>query len=140
MKTIKTFKTIKYLLLGFCMLSLGCYDDDTLSSKPGEPIAGVSNLTHNVNGNELTLSWDLPSSYPEGIITPVGVQIVVSVDGQREGGAILLQNDPLNFIYTNYDPGREYRFTLKVVAMMEIKESEPYVSPVWFSEGTTLSL
>ncbi|MFD2101243.1 DUF4945 domain-containing protein [Flagellimonas iocasae] len=135
MKTI-----IKYSLLAVCILFAACYNDDVIASKPGEPIDGIDNLQHNINGNEVSFTWDLPTSYPEGIITPVSVQIVLTVDGVREGGAIILPDNPSNFTYNTYDSNKEYRFTLKVVADRDVQEDEPYVSTVWYSEGTTLEI
>ena len=131
---------LKYLFLALCTLLGSCYDDDVLSSKPGEPIEGISNLAHTISGDQVILTWDLPSQYPEGIITPVSVHIALSVDGQRVGGTIVLPNDPVTYTQAGYDPAREYRMTLKVVAMKNVENEPDHISDTWISKGTTLSI
>ncbi|WP_067034119.1 DUF4945 domain-containing protein [Allomuricauda sp. CP2A] len=122
--------SIKFSLLAVCILLAACYNDNIIAFKPGEPI----------NGNEISFTWGLPTSYPEGMIRPVLVQIVVAVDGIQEGGTIILPDNPSSFTNTVYDSDKAYRFILKVVANMDVQEAEPYVSDIWYSEGTTIGI
>lgn len=131
-------KALIFLMLVTSISITGCYDDDILTSKGGEPIEMVTNLDASVSGNNATLSWNLPASYPEGIITPVSVQIVVTIDGSREGGAIVLDDNPTSYVYSNYDSSKEYRFTVKVMAMKETMED--YESDTFYSSGNTITL
>lgn len=131
-------KYVFYILMLSSVLAAGCYDDDVITSKPGEPIDPVSNLAADTMEGQLVLTWDLPAAYPENVIEPVSVQIHISIDGRKEGGAITLENDPVSFTYSPYDPAKEYKFTVKVVAGMET--SEDYQSDLFYSPGNTIEL
>lgn len=119
-------------------LVLGCYDDDISYDKPGEPIPPVTGLSANPAGEEVELSWKLPTSFPNDVIQPVAVQITVSVDGRVEGGAIVVEDNPSNFIFAPYDSSKTYRFTVKV--MTDIETTEPYESDLRYSLGETVEL
>lgn len=118
-------------------LFLGCYDDDISYDKPGEPIDPVANLTATPQGEEVVISWTLPSSYPNDVIQPVSVQINVSIDGRREGGNIVLEGNPTSFTHP-YDANRSYRFTVKVLT--HIETSEPHESDLRLSLGQTVEI
>lgn len=122
----------------FCFfLCSGCYEDDIVSSKPGREIDPVNNLNYNKSGEDVILTWELPSDYPDDINEPVSVQINVSVNGAKEGGAIVLENNPHSYTYSNYNSSESYRFTVKVMANM--KKSDPYISDLWYSKGKTIN-
>ncbi|MBC9795720.1 DUF4945 domain-containing protein [Sinomicrobium weinanense] len=131
-------KYVFYIFIWSLLLCSGCYDDDIITSKPGEPIDPVSNLAANAEGDQVNLSWDLPSAYPENVIEPVSVLIHVSVDGRREGGSITLEDNAVSYTYSPYDPAKTYRFTVKVMAHAE--PSEDYQSGLFYSPGSTIEL
>lgn len=130
----------KYMLIISILsmgLLLGCYDDDISYNKPGEPIDPVSNLTATPGADQVVLSWNLPSSYPNDVIQPVSVQINVTIDGRREGGNIVLEGNPTSFTHP-YDASRSYRFTVKVLT--HIETTEPHESDLRLSLGETVEI
>ena len=130
----------KYLFF-ISVLSLGlllsCYDDDISYDKPGEPIDPVSDLSATPQGDQVLLSWSLPSGYPSDVIQPVSVQINVSIDGRREGGNIVLDGNPTSWSYP-YDSARTYRFTVKVLT--HIETTQPHESDLRLSPGETVEI
>ncbi|WP_137404444.1 DUF4945 domain-containing protein [Echinicola rosea] len=126
-------KLIYLLMMGiFC---LGCQDDDILMSKPGEPVDPVSNLEYTLEEQEVTLAWDLPSSYPADVVQPVMVHISISINGQNAGTQVL-DNDPVSFAYP-YDPENTYKFIVKVLA--DIETSDEFESDIRYSLGNTVN-
>lgn len=124
---------ISFLCILFCS---GCYDEEIIVSKPGEAIDPVSNLEYTVSVDSVVLTWDMPSTYPEGVIEPVFVHIKVSEDGKHVATPVL-ENAPESFTYP-YDPSKEYRFTVKVMA--NVNTSEPHESDLRYSLGRTVNL
>lgn len=131
-------KYLFYISILSVFLLGGCYGDEISYYKPGEPISPVTNLTANPSGEEVVLNWSLPTSYPGDVIQPVSVQITVHIDGRREGGAIVLEDNPSSFSFMPYDPAKEYRFTVKV--MTHIETDEEFESDLRYSLGETVSL
>ncbi|MBK5191743.1 MAG: DUF4945 domain-containing protein [Flavobacteriaceae bacterium] len=133
---------MKKYLLYFSVLCLvfstSCYKDEVIDSKPGESLDPVTNLQAQVSENDVLLSWDLPSTYPSSIIQPVSVQIEVSINGKKEGGVMVIADNPESYIFSTYDPENEYRFTVKVMA--NIETTEPHVSDLLYSLGETVGL
>lgn len=125
---------ISFLSILFCS---GCYDEEIIASKPGEAIDPVTNLEYSISDANVHLTWDMPSTYPEGVIQPVFVQIKVSEDG-RHIATEVLENAPESYTFTSYDPSKEYRFTVKVMA--NIDTSEPHESDLRYSLGQTVAL
>lgn len=133
-------KSIFYISILSMMFCFGCYEEELITSKPGGEIIGpVTNLDYSIVEEGVHLTWDLPSSYPEDVIEPVNVEINVSVDGIEEGGAITLVEAPTSYTFTEYDPSKKYRFTVKIFANVDIT-GEPYASGLTYSLGKTLEL
>ncbi len=129
-------KNILYSFLFSIFFLSGCYNDDYIESKPGASLEAVSNLNYEISGDEVILTWDLPQSYPEGVIEPVSVQISTLVNGNREAGNITLSDNPESYTYIPYDSANEYRFTVKVMA--DYDATEPHVSDLLYSLGNTI--
>ncbi|GGF25499.1 hypothetical protein GCM10011339_11990 [Echinicola rosea] len=104
-------------------------------SKPGEPVDPVSNLEYTLEEQEVTLAWDLPSSYPADVVQPVMVHISISINGQNAGTQVL-DNDPVSFAYP-YDPENTYKFIVKVLA--DIETSDEFESDIRYSLGNTVN-
>jgi len=117
----------------------GCGEDGIVDSKPGEPIDPVTNLEYSVadSDGEVTLTWELPSSFPENIIQPVSIHVRVKTDGITASTQVL-ENAPESYIHSSYDSSKEYRFTVKV--MGSVDTSEPHISNLRYSPGKTVVL
>lgn len=124
---------ISILSLLFCA---GCQKEEILTSKPGEPIAPVTDLKYAITGSEATLTWKLPATISDDIIKPVSVMVKITVDGQN-GGTQVLDNNPERFTYAGYDPAKEYRVTVKVQGA--VNTQDPYRSKLRLSPGTTIA-
>lgn len=139
-------KIVFYISVCTLILFCGCYDDSPIESKPGEAIDPVTNLQASIRNaeedaeaeEEVVLSWDLPSDYPQDVIEPVSVHIQVRIDGRREGGDIVLDDAPETYTYSPYDESMDYRFTVKVLA--DVETSEPHESDLRYSLGETVEL
>lgn len=133
---------MKKLVLYISVLSLvlfsSCYDDDISYSKPGKAITPVSSLEANALNDSVSLTWDLPSNYPEAVVQPLSVIIYVSIDGIREGGGITLNDNPQSYIYKPYDSAKNYKFTVKVMA--SLMTTKAYESDLFYSSGSTIAL
>lgn len=121
-------------ILSMIFLS-ACSEDGIVDSKPGEPIEPVTNLEYSISGDEVTLTWKLPSNLPDDIVQPVSVHLRVKTDGVT-ADTYELENAPENYTYSSYDSSREYRFTVKV--MGSVDTSEPHISDLRYSPGKTV--
>lgn len=110
---------------------------EIIDSKPGESIAPVLNLDYSISGSNLTLTWELPSSYPSDIIQPVSVLVTITRNGQNAGAETIL-DAPKSFTYTTYDPQSTYKFIVKVIG--SVNTEDPNVSDLRYSSGVTLEL
>jgi hypothetical protein len=110
---------------------------EIIDSKPGQPINPISNLSHSISGSNLTLTWNLPSSYPEDIIQPISVMIRITRNGQNAGEQVL-QGAPVSFIYNSYDPESTYKFIVKVKGAVNTEDRN--FSNLRYSSGVTLEL
>jgi hypothetical protein len=122
------------ILSVFCCF--GCQKEEILTSKPGEPLAPVTDLAHAINGSEATLTWELPATYAADVITPVSVMVRITVNG-ASGGTQVLPNAPERFTYPNYDPAKSYRFTVKVQGAVDTQD--PARSKLRLSPGATIA-
>lgn len=130
-------KNVFYILILSILFCSGCYKDEIIDSKPGEAIDPVSNLEYSIADENVILTWDLPSTYPDDIVEPVSVQIRTSIDGQS-GGTVVLEEAPESYTFSSYDSSKEYRFTVKVIGAVDT--SDPYVSDLRYSLGQTVAL
>ncbi len=130
-------KYIVYLSMISLLYCTGCYKDEIIDAKPGEPIDPVTNLSYTIAGDQVNLTWELPADYPDDILQPVRVFIRIKADGQ-EIGTQLLENTASSYTYTPYDPARAYSFTVKL--MGQVDTTNPYVSNLRYSLGNTVSL
>jgi hypothetical protein len=125
-----------YILILSVLLYSGCYEDEIIDSKPGEAIDPVTDLEYAIAETHVNLRWEFPSAYPEDILQPVSVLVRITVDGQTEG-TVILEEAPVSYTYTAYDPSKTYRFTVKVVGAVET--SDPYASDLRYSLGKTVA-
>lgn len=130
-------KSIFYLSILLIIICSGCKKDEVIDSKPGESIGPVTNLNHSVSGNTVNLTWKLPATLPNDIITPVAVVIQVAIDGKIMS-TVTLDNAPASYTYSPYDSSKKYRFTVKVKG--NVNSTDPNVSKLRYSLGETLSL
>lgn len=128
---------IFYISIMCFTLFCSCDNEELITSKSGIHLDPVTNLEHSIAGKEAVLAWDLPSNIDEKIITPISVQIDISIDGKKEGGSVVLEDNPKSYNYSSYDPSKKYRFTVK--AMASVDTSDPNVSDLLYSLGNTIS-
>ncbi|WP_207434787.1 fibronectin type III domain-containing protein [Sabulibacter ruber] len=126
---------IFYLSILGLLLCYSCKDDDILTSKPGEPIAPVTNLKHTITDNNVTLTWDLPANYPSDIIQPISVLVIKWEDGRSLGSQVL--PDAPETVSFPYSTGKKYKYTVKVQGA--VNSEDPYVSKLRISPGQTIS-
>lgn len=140
-----------FIVLSLSFLFSAC-EYDIVDSKFGEPIETVSNLKFTVSGQQVTLTWDLPTSYPNDIIKPVSVFIrVTRIEKEKpseeyplyspsalNAGTFTVTNDPKSFIYSQYDPKFTYRFTVKVVGNVNVTSQN--FSDTRYSSGVVIEI
>ncbi len=140
-----------FIVLTSLFLFSAC-EYDIIDSKPGEPIDTVSNLKYTISGQQVTLTWDLPSSYPDDIIKPVSVFIrVTRISKEKESaeyplyshgalnaGTFTITDDPKSFIYNQYDPNYIYRFVVKIVGKVNV--ISPNFSDTRYSSGAVIEI
>lgn len=128
-------KNIFHLAICSILLLLsGCYDREVIDSKEGEPLDPVTNLAYTIDGENVNLSWTLPSSYPSDIITPVSVQIKVYRNNVLFS-TVTVPDDPLTYTYKPYSSTNVYRFVVKVTASVDT--TDPNKSKLRYSPGVT---
>ena len=110
---------------------------EIIDSKPGESVNPVTNLNYTVSGSDVTLTWDLPTFYPDDIIQPVSVFIKVIKDGQA-AGTFVVEDSPVTYTFTGYDETEVYRFTVKVQA--NVNTDDPNLSELRYSLGNTIEI
>ena len=125
-----------YLSILCFALCLACQDDEILLSKPGEAIQPVTNLAHSISGSDAMLTWNLPTDFPDDIIEPVSVQVRITIDG-KSGGDVIVENAPETYTFLNYEPSKDYKFTVKVRASVDT--DDPAVSNLRYSLGQTIA-
>ena len=129
-------KKIAFLIIiSSIFLFSACSEYEIIDSKPGESIDPVTNLNHSISGSQASITWDLPSSYPNDVIEPVSVYIIIKRNGQN-AGTRTLDNAPESFTYDGYDPSSTYKFTVKVKAAIQV-ESKNF-SNLRYSPGVTI--
>ncbi|MPM69999.1 hypothetical protein SDC9_116947 [bioreactor metagenome] len=140
-----------FIVLSLLFLFSAC-EYDIVDSKPGEPINTVSNLKHIISGQQITLTWDLPNSYPNDVIKPVSVFIRVTRTSKEKqsaeyplyspsalnAGTFTITNDPKSFIYDQYDPKYTYRFTVKIVGKVNVTSRN--FSDTRYSSGAVIEI
>jgi hypothetical protein len=130
-------KYIFYFSMVLIVLSSACKKYDIITSKPGEQISPVTNLSSSVSGNNIILNWKLPATLPGDIIKPVSVSVQISVDGQSKG-SVILENAPESYTYSPYDGSKSYKFTVKVVGKVDTDDKN--FSNLRYSLGETTVL
>jgi hypothetical protein len=152
MKIINSTNMKNCLIVFSFLFILSACGYEIIDSKPGDPINAISNLNYSISGSEITLTWDLPSSYPGDIIQPVSIFIRVTKQKKESpseeyplynpsalnAGTFTLDEAPERFIYNQYDPNYIYRFTVKVMAKVDVKS--PNVSDLRYSEGAIVEI
>ena len=128
-------KKIFYFIIVMFIVSSCTYE--IIDSKPGESVNPVTNLNYTVSGSDVTLTWDLPTSYPDDIIQPVSVFIKVTKDGQA-AGTFVVEDSPVTYTFTGYDEAEVYRFTVKVQA--NVNTDDPNLSELRYSSGNTIEI
>ena len=118
-----------------CCITLsitGCYDRDIIETKPGNTIDPVTNLNYTIDGNNVILTWNLPTQYPDDIILPVSVLIRVYVDDVLKSSPNLT-DAPITYTYSSYDVTKSFIFVVKVVG--DVDTDDPNVSSTRYSPG-----
>lgn len=143
---------IKTLLILSLLFEISSCGYDVLDSKPGDPINTVSNLNYTISGSQVTLTWDLPTSYPNDVIQPVSIFIRVT-KGSKDNisneyplynpnalnaGTFTIDDAPTSFVYDQYDPNFTYRFTVKVMARINVESVN--FSNLRYSPGITIEI
>ncbi len=126
---------IAFLILIYSVFMFSACEYEIIDSKPGESISPVTNLSYSVSGDEVMLTWDLPSSYPDDIAQPVSVMVRITRDGNN-AGTVVLDEAPESYTYDSYDPSQTFKFIVKVRG--EVDTDDPNVSDVRYSLGTTV--
>lgn len=144
---------IKFLITYFLLLIVfSACEYEIIDSKLGESVDTVSNLDYSISEGDITLTWDLPSSYPNDIIQPVSIFIrVTKRDKERpseeyplyspatlNAGTFTIDGNPTSFTYTQYDPRYSYRFTIKVMAKVDV--NSPNFSDLRYSKGVIIEI
>jgi hypothetical protein len=124
---------ISILSLLFCA---GCQKEEILTSKPGDLVAPVTDLKVAVAGDQVELTWKLPTAYPADLVKPVSVLVKITKDGQNAGTQVL-DNNPERFTYSGYDASKSYRITVKVQGA--VNTTDPGRSKLRISPGTTVA-
>lgn len=130
-------KKVFYMAILCILIFSGCKDYEIIDSKPGAPIDAVTNLASTISGNNVTLSWTLPTSYPNDILQPVSVMVAININGQLVETKEVL-NTPISFTYSSYDLSKKYRFTVKVKGNVDTKDLT--FSNLRYSLGQTVVL
>ena len=125
---------ILYISFLCLLLCVSCKEEEILTSKPGESIAPVSNLKHVISGNTVTLTWELPATFPADIVQPVAVLVIRTEDG-RAGTQVLA--DAPESLTQAYDPAKKYKYTVKVQGA--VNTTDPNVSKLRISLGQTVA-
>jgi hypothetical protein len=128
--------TFRLVICSFLLLLYGCYDREILDSKEGDPIEPVANLSYTIVGNNVNLSWTLPSGYPSDIILPVSVMIKIYKDNTLVS-TVVVPNNPIIYTYTSYSSSSKYRIIVKVQANVETDDVN--ASNLRYSLGQTVS-
>jgi hypothetical protein len=129
-------KNYFYLIICSILLLLsGCYDRDIIDSKEGDPLDPVTNLVYTINGNNVNLSWTLPSQYPSDIILPVSVMIKVYKNNLLFTTATV-PDAPTTYTYNPYDSASSYRIIVKVQGSVDT--DDPNKSKLRYSPGETV--
>ena len=129
-------KAIYYISVSMLLIFTGCLDREILESKPGDPIESVTNLQYSINGTAVTLTWSLPSDYPDDIVQPVSVLVRVIREGVTLSNTTTV-NAPTSFVYNSYDNTRKYTVIVKVIGSVDT--TDPNVSNLRYSLGSSVS-
>lgn len=131
-------KRLFYLTFVLAMISFtACNDADIFEPVYGDPIDPVTDLQYSISGNTVTITWVLPSSYPDDIIQPVSVNLVID-DGGPRPMALVLPEAPESFVYEGYNPEMSYGVTVKVRGDVDKDKSEAVGGGYRLSLGQTI--
>jgi len=104
------------------ILFTACNDVDVFEPVYGDPIDPVTDLKYSISGNIVTITWVLPSSYPDDIVQPVSIYLVFNYGGQKPM-TMVLPEAPISFVFDEYNPEMSYKAIVKVLGYVD-KNSE----------------
>ena len=128
-------KTFCLVIGSIFLLLSGCYDREIIDKKDGDPLDPVTNLVYSLDGDNVDLSWTLPSQYPPDILLPVSVFISVYRNGMLINSQTVT-GAPTTYTYNAYDPDYYYWIIVKVRA--DVDTDEKNKSNLRFSPGVTV--
>ncbi|MDR2042363.1 MAG: DUF4945 domain-containing protein [Tannerella sp.] len=132
------------LLTWVCLCIPSCYDRNILDSKEGVSLPPVTGLEYTRSGDQVTLTWGIPSDIPPEISRPLSVNVQVlryrpGVLSITRVDTHTLSGEPLTASLTvpNEDnAGYEYHIVVKLTG--HLKESVYGYSSQIFSLGQTI--
>jgi hypothetical protein len=139
---------IAYIVL-IGLLFTGC-EYEVIDSKPGESIDPVTNLAASVDGSDVVLNWNLPSSYPADILQPVSVLVQIytvddsetpSITGLVKSSEEEVGDAPVTYAYEGYDVDQSYVFVVKVKGEVDVTKypNPDYQSATRYSLGVSVA-
>lgn len=117
------------------LIFAGCIDREIIDSKPGESIDPVTNLDYTISDTDVSLTWSLPTSFPNDILQPVSASIKITKNGVMIVSKIV-EDAPTSFTYSGYESTEVYRVTVKVVG--DVDTTDPNLSKLRYSYGETV--
>src|SRR5690606_12154641 len=121
------------------VLFTGCYDRDIIDRKDfNHSLPKVENLSYTLEGNVVTLSWQIPGNIPQDFNRPLEASIqVVEDDIYRQRISVF---DEINSAQITIDPNKEYRFIVKLLCFLTPEAKEEGFTDRVFSEGVVIKI
>nr|WP_198160609.1 DUF4945 domain-containing protein [Pedobacter panaciterrae] len=134
-------KIIYICYLPLIFLFTGCKKEAVIESKAGVSLPVVTNLKlQKTTGNEVKLTWGIPSSISDQIVQPLSVFIevseVISVTKTVSVFSTTLANAATEFVYQLPDAAKTYHLTVKLLGNTKVVDKN-YSSRI-YSLGQTV--
>lgn len=129
---IKITKIILFTLT--VILLTGCYDRDIIDRKDfHHTLPKVENLSYSLQGNVVTLTWQIPDNISDAFTRPLQARVqVVENDIYRQ---VVTVYDEQNRAEITIDPAKDYRFIVKLLGFLTPDAREEGLTDRVFSEG-----
>lgn len=134
-------KNIVKLLIVTISITLftGCYDRDIIDFKEfNHSLPEVENLNYSLNGNVVTLTWQVPSNVSADFNRPLQASIQV-VEDNIYRQKIIVSNENTSVDIT-IDTSKKYRFVVKLLGYLTDEAVEEGRTNRVYSDGQVVEI
>lgn len=117
----------------------GCYDREIIDSKDfNHPLPKVENLTYTIQGNAVTLAWQIPDNISTDFRRPLEARVQV-IENDIYSKEVNILNE-VNKATIEIDSSKDYRFIVKLIGFLTPEVKVNGFTDRVFSEGVIIQI